>query len=119
MALTVTSRGTGTHNTGATTLVPGGRSATLAVGSLGVLCLALDNAGSAGAVTCAPSSWTDAKGNVWTRRQSFLYDNGAASAFADGMTSYQVHAFATGETPPTKVIVPASVVSSATVIGAV
>ncbi len=45
MALTVTSRGTGTHNTGATTLVPGGRSATLAVGSLGVLCMALDNAG--------------------------------------------------------------------------
>lgn len=80
MALTVTSRGTGTHNTGATTLVPGGRTATLAALSMGCLLIALDNAGAAGAATCAPSSWTDAKGNVWTRRQNALYDNGAASA---------------------------------------
>lgn len=80
MALTVTSRGTGTHNTGATTLVPGGRTATLAVGSMGVLCMALDNAGSAGASLIAPNSWTDAKGNVWTLRQNAFYDNGAASA---------------------------------------
>jgi hypothetical protein len=80
VALTVTARGTGTHNTGATSLVPGGRTATLAVGSMGVLCIALDNAGSGGATTAAPSSWTDAKGNVWTRRQNALYDNGAASA---------------------------------------
>jgi hypothetical protein len=80
MALTITSRGTGTHNTGATTLVPGGRSATLAVGSMGVFCIAVDNAGGAGDVIIAPTSWTDAKGNVWTRRTSALYDNGAASA---------------------------------------
>lgn len=80
MALTVTSRGTGTHNTGATTLVPGGRNATFAVGSLGVLCIALDNAGSAGSTLIAPDSWTDAKGNVWTLRRNRLYDNGAASA---------------------------------------
>lgn len=80
MALTVTSRGTGTHNTGAGTLVPGGRSATLAVGSMGVLCIALDNAGAAGAALIAPATWTDAKGNVWTLRQNALYDNGAASA---------------------------------------
>jgi hypothetical protein len=80
VALTVTSRGTGTHNTGATTLAPGGRSATLAAGSMGVLAIALDNAGSAGAATIAPTSWTDAKGNVWTRRINALYDNGAASA---------------------------------------
>jgi hypothetical protein len=80
MALTITSRGTGTHNTGATTLVPGGRSATLAVGSLGVLCIALDNEGSGGAALIAPDSWTDAKGNVWTLRQNALFDNGAASA---------------------------------------
>ncbi len=79
MALTVTSRGTGTHNTGATTLVPGGRSATLAVGSMGVLCIALDNAGTAGSATIAPSSWTDAKGNIWTLRLNALYDNGIAS----------------------------------------
>ena len=80
MALTVTSRGTGTHNSGATTLVPGGRSATLAVGSLGVLCIALDNAGTSGSTLISPASWTDAKGNVWTRRLNALYDNGAASA---------------------------------------
>jgi hypothetical protein len=80
MALTVTSRGTGTHNTGAGTLAPGGRTATLAAGSMGVLCMALDNAGSAGASLIAPSTWTDAKGNVWTLRQNALYDNGAASA---------------------------------------
>lgn len=80
MALTVTSRGTGTHGTGATTLVPGGRTATLAVGSLGVLCIAADNAGSAGAALMGPASWNDAKGNVWTLRQDALYDNGAASA---------------------------------------
>jgi len=80
VALTITSRGTGTHNTGATTLVPGGRSATLAVGSLGVLCIALDNEGSAGSTLIAPDSWTDAKGNIWTLRQNALYDNGAASA---------------------------------------
>jgi len=80
MALTVTSRGTGTHNTGATTLVPGGRSATLAVGSMGVLCIALDNAGASGGALIAPASWTDAKGNVWTLRQPALYDNGSASS---------------------------------------
>jgi hypothetical protein len=80
MALTITSRGTGTHNTGATTLVPGGRTATLAAGSMGVFCIAVDNAGGAGDVIIAPTSWTDAKGNVWTRRTSALYDNGAASA---------------------------------------
>jgi hypothetical protein len=80
VALTVTSRGTGTHNTGATTLVPGGRTATLASGSMGVMAIALDNAGAAGAATAAPASWTDAKGNVWTRRINALYDNGAASA---------------------------------------
>src|SRR5678816_3807691 len=80
MALTITSRGTGTHNTGATTLVPGGRTATLAVGSMGVLCIAVDNAGGAGDVLIAPASWTDAKGDVWTRRQNALFENGAASA---------------------------------------
>jgi hypothetical protein len=80
MALTVTSRGTGTHNTGATTLVPDGRSATLAVGSMGVLCISADNAGSLGATLMGPSSQADSKGNVWTLRQDALYDNGAASA---------------------------------------
>ena len=80
MALTVTSRGTGTHNTGATTLVPDGRSATLAVGSMGVLAIAVDNAGASGSAVCAPTSWTDAKGNVWTRRINALYDNGTTSA---------------------------------------
>jgi len=80
MALTVTNRGTGTHNTGAATLVPGGRTGTLAVGSMGVLLMALDNAGSAGSTLIAPDSWTDAKGNVWTLQRNALFDNGAASA---------------------------------------
>src|SRR5687767_1458744 len=80
MALTVQSRGTGTHNTGAGTLVPGGRTATLAVGSLGVLCIAVDNAGAGGATSVLPASWTDAKGNVWTRQLAGLYDPGAANA---------------------------------------
>jgi hypothetical protein len=79
VALTVTSRGTGTHNTGAGTLVPGGRTATLAAGSMGVMAIALDNAGAAGAALIAPDSWTDAKGNVWTLRINALYDNGNAS----------------------------------------
>lgn len=80
MALTVTSRGTGTHNTGATTLVPDGRTATLAAGSLGVLCIAVDNEGTGGSTLIAPASWTDAKGNTWANRINALYDNGAASA---------------------------------------
>jgi hypothetical protein len=80
MALTVTSRGTGTDNTGATTLVPGGRSGTMAANSLGVLCMALDNAGASGSTLIAPDSWTDAKSNVWTLRANALFDNGAASA---------------------------------------
>lgn len=79
MALTITSRGTGTHNTGATTLVPGGRSATLAAGSLGVLAIALDNAGTNGDTAISPSTWTDAKGNLWTLRLNAIYDNGIAS----------------------------------------
>lgn len=81
MALTVTANGTGTHNTGAATLVPGGRTATIPVGSVGVLAMALDNAGSQGANKIAVD-WTDAKGNVWVWQQdgSGLYDNGAASA---------------------------------------
>jgi hypothetical protein len=80
VALTVTSRGTGNHNTGATTLTPGGRSATLAAGSMGVLCISADNAGANGSTLMGPASQADSKGNVWTLRQDALYDNGAASA---------------------------------------
>jgi hypothetical protein len=84
VALTCTSRGTGNNGTGATSLSVTGRTATLAAGSLGVLCIALDNAGSGGATAAAPATATDSKGNVWTRQQSLIYDNGAASAGIEG-----------------------------------
>ena len=100
MALTVTARGTGTHNTGATTLVPGGRSATFAVGSMGVLAIAADNAGSGGAATMGPATATDSKGNVWTRRLDIIYDNGAASAGIEAIyyTAPITTAFLTSDT---------------------
>ena len=46
---------------------------------MGVLCIAVDNAGANGSVLICPDSWTDDKGNVWTLRQNALFDNGAAS----------------------------------------
>ena len=100
MALTVATRGTGTHNTGATTLAPGGRSATIAAGSMGVLCIAADNQGSGGASTMGPATATDSKGNVWTRRVDALYDNGAASAGIEMMiyTGEITVAFLTSDT---------------------
>lgn len=52
----------------------------MTAGALGVLCVALDNAGASGATPAAPSSFTDAKGNTWTRRQNPIFDPGAASA---------------------------------------
>jgi hypothetical protein len=78
-ALTVTARGTGGNNTGATTLVVTPAS-NLAAGSAGVLVVALDNAGSGGASPTTGASETDSVGNVWTRRANPIYDPGAASA---------------------------------------
>ncbi len=81
-ALTRTARGTGANNTGATSLTVTPAS-NYTAGSFAVLCIALDNAGSAGANLISPASATDSVGNVWTRRQNALYDNGAASAGAE------------------------------------
>lgn len=81
-ALTVSSRGTGGNNTGATglTVTPGSN---FTAGSLGVLVIALDNSGSAGANTVSPATATDSASGTWTRQQNGLFDNGAASAGAE------------------------------------
>src|SRR6185436_2095574 len=65
--------------TGTTTLtiVP---TVNLAVGTTGVLCLALDNAGSGGGTPASPTSITDSVGNVWTRQINPIYDPVGASA---------------------------------------
>ena len=86
---TITNRGTGTHNTGATTLVCSPTS-TIAAGSMGILAVSLDNAGSGGASVISPASVTDSVGNIWTRRQNPIFDNGAASAGIEGVI-YTAH----------------------------
>src|ERR1051325_8527276 len=79
MALTVTDRGTGSSSTAATsmTFAP---SSNMTAGALGLLSTALDTAGASGPPPAAPASFTDAKGNTWTRRQNPIFDPGAASA---------------------------------------
>ena len=64
-ALTVTARGTSGDNTAgsSTTIVPASNKA---VGSTGVLCLAIDNAN--GATANVPISATDSVGNIWYRK---------------------------------------------------
>lgn len=81
-APTITSRGTGGNNTDATTLacVPSG---TIAAGSMGVLVIAADNAGTSGSTAVAPTSVTDSVGNVWSRRNSTIRDPAGASAGAE------------------------------------
>jgi hypothetical protein len=78
MALGITNRGTGTHNTSATTftLSPSGN---FAANSMAVLCIAADNAHSGGTQF---TTWkvTDTLGNTWTLQQNALIDPGAASA---------------------------------------
>lgn len=77
MALTGTDRGTGTHNTAATsfTAVPASNFAD----GMAVMCIAADNAASSG-VQFGTWTVTDTKGNTWTLRQNALVDPGAASA---------------------------------------
>lgn len=81
--LTFLTRGTGGNATSATTLAitPIGN---LAVGTMGVLVVALDNAGSGGATAASPTTITDSVGNTWTRRQNPIYDPGAANAGVEG-----------------------------------
>lgn len=79
MAITGTDRGTGGNNVSANSLACSPAS-TIPVGSCGVLCIALDNAGPAGSSTVSPATVTDSVGNLWTKRVNPLFDNGAASA---------------------------------------
>lgn len=83
MALGITNRGSGTHNVSATsfTLSPGTDFS--AQGSWGVLCIAADNTSTGGA-TNDFTTVTDSLGNTWTKRQSPVFDNGAASAGVQG-----------------------------------
>lgn len=82
MALTLANRGSGTHNTGAAsfTLSP---ASNFTAGALAALCVAADNSSSGGA-TNDFTTVTDSLGNVWTKRQSPVFDNGAASAGVQG-----------------------------------
>lgn len=77
-AITVNARGTGGNNTGATsvTVTPGSDSA---AGSMGIVAIALDNAGSGGNTTICAASSTDSVNNIWTRRLDVLFDNGPAA----------------------------------------
>lgn len=79
MTLVAAGRGTGGNNTSANTITCTPTN-TINVGTTGVLCIALDNAGAAGSAAVAPTSVTDNEGNIWTRRASAIYDPGAASA---------------------------------------
>ena len=78
MALTVTSRGSGSNKTGATTY--GISPASNFAAGLAVFTLAYDNAGTDGADPY--SSISDSLGNTWTSRQGALRDPGAAAAGA-------------------------------------
>ena len=80
--LTLTNRGSGTHNTGASsfTLSPGSN---CTAGALVALCVAADNSSSGGA-TNDFTTVTDTLGNTWTKVRSPVFDNGAASAGVQG-----------------------------------
>lgn len=82
MALTGTDRGTGNHQTSASsfTLNPGSN---FTAGALAVLCIAADNS-STGGSTNNISSVTDSLGNLWRARQLPIFDNGSASAGVQG-----------------------------------
>lgn len=82
MALSISNRGTGTHNSAATsfTLSP---ASNCAAGSTVVLCVAADNSSTGGA-TNDFTTVTDSLGNTWTKRQAPVFDNGAASAGVQG-----------------------------------
>lgn len=99
MALSINNRGTGTHNTGATsfTLSPGSN---CTAGATVVLCVAADNSSSGGS-TNNFTTVTDSIGNLWELRQSPVFDNGAASAGVQGAiweTRQNVGALTTGTT---------------------
>lgn len=99
MALTGTDRGTGTHNTAATSFT-GSPGSNLTAGAMAVMVIASDNAGTLGALM-ATFTVTDTKGNTWTRRQSPLNDPGAAGQGVEGAiftTPQNGGALTTGDT---------------------
>lgn len=77
MALSGTNRGTGGNTTSAINIAITPAS-NFTAGSMAVLALAYDNAGTQGADPF--SSITDSVGNTWTSRQNALNDPGAANA---------------------------------------
>jgi len=98
MALSGTDRGTGTHNTGATSFTLSPASNFSSQNSLAVLCVAADNSSSGGS-TNDITSVTDSIGNTWTSRSLPIFDNGAASAGVQGAiytTAQNVGALVTG-----------------------
>lgn len=78
-AVTVTSRGTSSNNSAGTSIVITPAS-NFAVGSWGVLVIAMDNPTSGGAGISTSTPVSDSVGNVWTRRIAPIYDAAAGSA---------------------------------------
>jgi hypothetical protein len=99
VALGGTSRGAGNHNTSALTFTASS-SGNFAASSWAILCVACDNADTAGN---AHSTFTveDSIGNTWNRVLSPHYDPGSASAGVEGgifTTNQNVGAITTGTT---------------------
>jgi len=82
MSLTVTARGTFTHNTSGTSFTCAVASNCTA-GACIVICIAADNSAAAGSSNNF-TTVTDSLGNTWTKHQSPVFDNGAASAGVQG-----------------------------------
>lgn len=97
MAITATDRGTGADSTPGTTTViaPSG---TMAIGSTGILVLAMDNASGAGTNLTNTTSYTDSVGNVWYLRSSGLLGVAGTNVEAQAFTSLLTHSFTTGDT---------------------
>lgn len=77
--LTGTDRGSGNHNSASATLTVTPTS-NFTASSFGVLCIALDNSGTAGNTLISPTTASGSDGSTWTIRPNSLFDNGAASA---------------------------------------
>lgn len=82
MAITGTDRGTGTHNTSATTFTLSPAS-NFGAGSMAVFVIAADNSNTNG-TGFSTFTVTDTLGNEWTRRITPLYDPGAPNAGVTG-----------------------------------
>jgi hypothetical protein len=83
MALSVTARGTAASNASSSTTYAFSPASNCTAGKTLVLVISADNSASAGSSNNIDSV-TDSLGNVWTKRNSALFDNGAASAGIQG-----------------------------------